>query len=198
MPNDFINVYIASIPTKSFKWEVFPKRREDEIKSCENEQKRKEKYYVWKLLEYAIKKTFNKDIKDVKFNKSTRGKWISDEFEFSLSHSNEVVAVAISNGAVGIDVEMERKIRKDVAQKILSSQETIELDGLEEQEKNEFLLKKWTQKESAFKICQEYNLKKVDVKNTKTYTIKHDGNVYYMSLAYQNECKIDIFDNIQL
>ena len=115
----------------------------------------RERYYVWKLLEYALNRTFGLKITDVKFWQSPQGKWECDRCEFSLSHSHGALCVALSRKPVGVDIE---KIvpphAKQFAEKILCREELEEFSTLEESAKITYLMEKWTQKESIFKCHQ--------------------------------------------
>ena len=46
-----IEIYIAPLPHGSPSGEIHPKERGDEIKITSNEHQRREKFFVWKLLE---------------------------------------------------------------------------------------------------------------------------------------------------
>ena len=81
------NVYIAEIPNQSEWGEVYPPARQAEIDAVKNEKVKREKYYVWKLLEYALLHAFGKRIEEISFTKSVNGKWECDFCYFSLSHS---------------------------------------------------------------------------------------------------------------
>lgn len=198
MEKTSVKVYIARIPDFVEIGEVFPFERNIEIQECKNEEKKKEKYCTWKLLELAIKTELNEDIKNIKFEKDKNGKWKCDKCYFSLSHSACVVAVAISYDSVGVDIEKNREIKTPIYKKILSDSEIKEMEQV--QDKNEYILKKWTQKESVFKAQeeQEYNLKKADTKNSKTFSILQNNSEYFVSVATKNLDKITIIKDIKL
>lgn len=198
MEKTSVKVYIARIPDFVEIGEVFPFERNIEIQACKNKEKKKEKYCAWKLLELALKTELNEDIKNIKFAKDKNGKWECDKCYFSLSHSACVVAVAISYESVGVDIEKNRAIKTPIYKKILSDSEMQEMGKAEN--KNEYLIKKWTQKESVFKEQekQEYNLKKADTKNSKTFTILQNNSEYFVSVATKNLDKITIIQDIKL
>ena len=198
MEKTSVKVYIARIPDFVEIGEVFPFERNIEIQECKNEEKKKEKYCAWKLLEYALKNELNEDIKNIKFAKDKNGKWKCDKCYFSLSHSSSLVAVALSYESVGADIEKNREIKTPIYKKILSDSEIKEME--QAQDKNEYILKKWTQKESVFKAQeeQEYNLKKADTKNSKTFSILHNNSEYFVSVATKNLDKITIIKDIKL
>ena len=130
---------------------VFPKERYDEILSCSSVSLRREKLAVWKLLEKAVKEHINLDFANLNFTKTPNGKWICPEFHFSLSHSGDIVAVAVSGKPVGVDVQKFRPIREGLAERILTEGELLALASLPSDKRNEFILSAWAGKESAFK-----------------------------------------------
>lgn len=179
----FVNVYIEKFPFKTKNDCIYPQKRLEEIENCKNQDIRSEKYYDWKLLEYGIKQSLGLDIKTVDFRKKY-GKWICDDFEFSLSHSGEVVAVVVARNPVGVDIEeknTERFSRFSLS-KILSQEEqsscACEADNLN---------KIWTVKEALFKKGENKNFspEKISTLQEKyqTKSISVDGQVYYLTVA---------------
>lgn len=151
-----IYVYLSRIPENGIIKEVFPPLRAEEIASTGNERVKREKYYVWKLLEYALHDALNLNIRDIIVKKEASGKWTADSFHFSLSHCNGVVAVALSNDPVGIDIELSScKVRSHLAEKIFTKNEKSRYLSLPEDERDSFLLQCWTAKESIFKMRGE-------------------------------------------
>ena len=81
-----IAIYFAHIP---FICDGYvPEVRKKEIESCSNFKVKQEKFYIWKLLETAIKECYDVDPKEVVFKKQDNGKWVCDRCFFSLSHSH--------------------------------------------------------------------------------------------------------------
>ena len=79
--------------------------RAEEIKACTNENVRRQKLYVWKLLELAVGDLSGMDLNSLNLRKDENGKWQSDKIYISLSHSGNVVAAAVSDSSVGLDIE---------------------------------------------------------------------------------------------
>ncbi len=146
-----VDVYYARVAKKIRLSSIFPRARRAEIESCSNEKVRLEKYSVWKLLAYALKKSLGFSCKKINFKKEENGRWVCDRGYFSLSHSGELVAVAVSNYPVGIDVEVVKSHSESVAKKIFSDGELQEFLHLSLDERTEFFIEKWTQKESVYK-----------------------------------------------
>lgn len=155
MRAQFLRIYTANIPSHVLVRGVFPSLRTDEISSCHSLKAQKEKYCAWKLLEYAFLHASGKKMEEISFTKLANGKWECDFCYFSLSHSHNAVAVALSDSPVGVDIEKLAPIKnpKGVAKKILTETETQEYGRLAlcENAANEFLLETWTKKESLFK-----------------------------------------------
>ena len=195
-----INVYTATIPDLKVLDTVYPPLRDEEIRKCSNFEVAKEKYFVWKLLCYALERTFGKKAEKINFRKTDYGKWVCDEYEFSLSHSHGAVVVAVSRKAVGVDVEIEHQMRSGIETKILSDEELAEFYSIIESERNGYLLKKWTQKESVFKTMNipSCPIKDVKTENVKTFEIEEGGHKYFLSVATPFIDKIKIYQHIQL
>lgn len=195
-----LNVYTASVVNNGKIKAVVPKERETEIRNCTNKDVKREKYYVWKLLEYAFMHTFNKKLKKLGLRKTYCGKWVCDGYEFSLSHSSGAVAVAVSDVSVGVDIERKRQIREGLADKILTNSEKEEYGVVSEEQRNEWLMRKWTQKESVFKTL---NLKAcpisaINTDGVKTLEVKVGDADYYLSVCSESIDKMCLFENINL
>lgn len=148
-----LNVYI--LPANGFVLPktVYPPERMAEILRAEGEL-RLLRGAAWSALEKGMLHTFDRALETLKFHKSENGKWGCDGYFFSLSHTKDAVAVAVSNSPVGVDIEdadafgekyaevSERFCEKALTKKELS-QGTVN-DG-------EAFLRLWTRKESIFK-----------------------------------------------
>ena len=133
--------------------------RKTEIDECRHELHKKQKYCVWKLLEYALEKE-GYDTKKIRFFKQGQ-KWMSDTVNFSLSHSDELTAVAISDYGVGIDVEKYKKCDDRTAKRVLSEEDYRKY--LLAADRDKFFIDKWTALESLFKCGKQGTCKTVSV-----------------------------------
>ncbi len=198
-----LDVYIAEIPLDIQVRPLSPKARQNEISACSNERVKREKYCVWKLLEYGLERSLGKKLSDMEITKSENGKWKSPQVEFSLSHSHNAVCVAISRKPVGVDIELlqSRVNTERFSERILTDGETAEYQKLTEN-KLEFLLTKWSQKESLFKLSGEKNFlpKEHDTQKgnvvSKTVTIADQD--YILSVASETPDRLRVFENIKL
>lgn len=139
------------IPDEPKIGELFPKERSDEIKATKNALAKAQKYYAWKTLEYAVRDRLGLSLCDVRLEKKENGRWCAHGFDFSISHSSRLVAVAVSESPVGVDVEEVKMPRsKEFYKKILSENELREYELAVD--KTEYLICKWTEKEALFKL----------------------------------------------
>ena len=197
------DVYIAAIPEGGEIGEVFPKARNEEIHGVSNDKVKREKYYVWKLLEYGLNRSFGFQIKNLEFKKDESGRWSTPTCEFSLSHSDGVVAVAISRAAIGVDIEPNRFGRHErLAERAFTQGELAEYCQLADSEREGYFVSKWTAKEALFKSKHltvfEPSKTEVDGGKTKTAKIGLGGVEYVYSVATDTPDRIRVFDNIQL
>ncbi len=185
----FVDVYYAQIPKKALITPVYPKERDAEISSCKNEKVKTEKYYVWKLLELAVKNSFNINFNNLNFEKQSSGKWICDGLSFSLSHSHNAVAVAVSNGMVGLDIELlQPPMNAKTYKKILSALEQVEYENLSGDVATEYLINKWTKKESVFKLNGENAFLPTSIQNPSAHalTVQLGDEKYCIAVSTKN------------
>ena len=151
-PLPLVDVYVAAIPEGKKRFPLSCKEREEEIAGISNERVQKEKYFVFRLLEYAVERSLGLSAKELTFKKNENGKWTADGCHFSLSHCQGAVAVAVSRGPVGVDIEREgRPAGERLAKRILTAGERALYDQTVAEERQDFLLERWTAKESLFK-----------------------------------------------
>lgn len=112
---------------------------------------------------------------DEPFTTGDKGKPAYDGFKgihFNITHSGEWVAVALSSGCVGVDVEKMRKIPEGVARRFFSEAENQWLDSAQtEAERKDIFFTLWTLKESFLKA-----IGKGLTKSLNTFTIRRAGN----------------------
>ena len=125
------------------------------------------------LSHYSIKSVFGIPLKNQKFRYTKNGKPYLlgyDNIHFSISHSEELVACAVCDFPVGIDV-----------QKIYAVSDNLK--ALLGTKSDSDAIKLWTKKEAQVKKTGGKmpikNLKDVDVSKTKTFMYKD----YYISVS---------------
>lgn len=188
-----LDVYIAEIPQDAKIGSISHEEREKEIEDCGSEKVKREKYYAWKLLEYAAEHTFGKKLQKLSLYKNGNGKWECEDFCFSLSHSHSAVAVALSRKSVGVDIEYIAPMKAEIANKILTEREKEEFLALSE-DKNAFLLEKWTQKESVFKALNApaFHPARIETadESVQTQTVEIANEKYLLSVASPDLTKL--------
>lgn len=177
-----VRVYYAAIPEGECDFLVYPKARADEIFSIRNDRLKREKYYVWKLLEAAVE-SLGINFCHLNFTKNENGKWTCDKLCFSLSHADGAVAVAVSEMNVGIDIEKVGDRAQRVAKKVFSADELASCTD------DEALCttRLWTQKESVFKtlglrVFSPQNIV-IAEHSVETRDIEINGQKYVVSVA---------------
>ncbi len=192
-----LDVYVAPMVQELSYRPLYPPKRQAEIESVSNERVKAEKYCVWRLLEYAIKRSFGKDITSIEFKRTKEGKWTAKELYFSLSHSHGMVAAAVSRRPVGIDIEALSSLKNTaIYKKILTPDECLEYEKLSDDEKTRFLIHAWTKKESNFKCFGEKHFlpAKITPKNTTNLEIEHGGAEFVLSVCGESIDRMHIYD----
>ena len=191
-----VDIYTAKIPDEVRISKLSPKQRAAEIENCGSEKVRREKYCVWKLLEYALNRSFGLCMKKLRFDKDENGKWRTEGCCFSLSHCDGVVAVAVSRKEVGVDVEKITDRLEAIKQKFLTEKELDEYSL--QTDKTLYLAEKWTQKESIFKMqggkgfvpnklqADEFTTRSMRLKENEDYVLSVAAADLKLVRTYQN------------
>lgn len=152
-----VHVYVAPVLEGRMET-VFPPERQKQLEETKNENHRKQRYSVWKLLQYGLRHSLGLSAEQPEFSLDDRGRWFCDRCFFSLSHSDGAVAVAISDAPVGVDVEsLQRSLHPALPGKILTASEQAAFAVLDETKQKQYLLEKWCCKESLFKWQEAAN-----------------------------------------
>ena len=102
------------------------------------------------LLKFALKKVFGvEDVKEPKLNEYKKPYFEDSQIHFNVSHSKDAVAVAVSDGEVGVDVESFLRYNEDKAYLTCTKSE-IEKINKAKTPSVEFI-KIWTKKEAVGK-----------------------------------------------
>ena len=196
-----IYVYVAKLPLTESAEALSNIERQAEINSISNERVRREKYYVWRLLEYAMRQSLGIDPAEVEFKKDTSGKWTCDACEFSLSHSGDALAVAISKEPVGVDIERERIKRPDaMADFILTANERREYENISNEAKEKYLIYKWCEKESAFKLQNKASFKPAQIETAEFFSTVTETELlsekYILAVSSKSKDTVKIFSGV--
>ncbi|MBO5212278.1 MAG: lecithin retinol acyltransferase family protein [Clostridia bacterium] len=176
-----VDVYIASVDRfKSNK--ILPKYAKTELKAVKNESLAEQKRAVYGLLQYAVKNSFGKDVNIKSMSKDERGKPHMQDYSFSVSHTRELVCVAVSKSNIGADLE---EIKEHSATSPLKTHILSESEKDKEYTKEE-LLELWTKKESIYKFddgIKSYIPKEIDTNLYQTKSVKIDFEKKQYSLS---------------
>ena len=187
-------VYYAAIPSEIGSDVLYPPERMVEIERCRSEKSRREKYYVWRLLEIALKDALSLDIANIKFTKKPNNKWVCDDCFFSLAHTEGLASVAVSTERIGVDAERVRALRGGIAEKILTEREMARLGGMTEREREDYLLERWCAKEAIFKAGDSDALlpKTIETAEHRVHTerVVLGGEDYVLTICTDGECEI--------
>lgn len=148
------DVYVAEFDEAVEVQPVQPVARQQVIEQCGDELHKRQRYCVWRLLDYALKQRCGLGVDELDFTVDGNGKWsCNGGVHFSLSHCEHVVAVAVSESPVGIDVEAVSKQRFNarLSERILTAREQTLYNSLPPARRPRALAEMWTVKESLFK-----------------------------------------------
>ena len=142
--------------------------RKEYLDSITDLKRQNQSLLVWRLLEYVLKKYYDFLLVDATVNND--GKWSVKDFigDFSLAHSDNIVAVAIAPNSVGVDVE---KVTKKI----------LKLSKKYGSENEKELTRIWTERESKIKANSSHLI-------VKNYDVKDEnGYDYVLSVACKND-----------
>ena len=198
-----VDVYIAELPDRDAGDDVFCELRRKDIETHLNPQAKREKYFVWKLLEYGLGRSFGINIEELDFTRENGGRYVTDRAEFSLSHSKNALAVAISRAPVGVDIEpADTEMREGVVKRFFTQKEYNEYMSLTDTDRKSFSVKTWTAKEALFKASHTDYLCPSTLETGdgiyRTFEKTVGGEKYVLSVATKTPERIRIFENIKL
>ena len=148
-----LDVYLAAVPHDLRAGTVDDPVRAADLEKTSNEALRAQRWLAWKVLEYAVKRSFGLDPADAGFTRDRHGKWSAGSVFISLSHTDTAVAAAVSNAPVGVDMESpgSRSFAPDklgaMARRVLTADEKRRWPDCPP----EVFLELWTKKEAIFK-----------------------------------------------
>jgi 4'-phosphopantetheinyl transferase len=129
------------------------KLRLEKIRKSSNNLLKKEQLGANLLLNDILENYFFMDITKVEYIYSEYGKpYIKDSnLYFSLSHSNGVIALAVSKEEIGIDIELIKDVKDNLALKVMNEAEYNIYKGLSKNDKISYFYEVWTSKEAYVK-----------------------------------------------
>ena len=204
--SDTVYVYVAKFDLDVEVQPVQPAIRNQAIERCADALTRRQRFCVWRLLDYALKEHCGKGVDGFNFDVDTNGKWTSNApAHFSLSHSNNVVAVALSAHNVGVDIEAvgsfaDRASDEAFVCRVLNDAERQVLECCEPSSRDQQLAMFWTRKESVFKLDGGTHFIPKNIDTTcpapsaecTTGFVTIDGNEYALSGATRDKLKLTV------
>jgi len=159
----------------------------NEILKYKEDKDRLASYYAWTKLISILKDEYNINSFDIKKNEHNKAYLKNNELYFNISHSNNMIAIIISDLECGIDIEMvdNKKDHDKLSKKILNEKELIDYNN--SKDKLDFLIKMWTIKESYLKMLGTGIVSlnfDIDYKKNKGETLEvldNNNNKYYLS-----------------
>ena len=147
---DTLDLYIAPIPENTEYRPVFPKERQAMIDATQNEQTKAQRFSAWDTLLKGLKNSCGLEADEAELTKTESGKWVSARCGVSISHCRTAVAAAVSDKAVGVDIEPfeDARYREALLNRIATETERTLFPALSTEERIAVL---WTRKEAAFK-----------------------------------------------
>jgi 4'-phosphopantetheinyl transferase len=155
------------------------------------------------LLRYILGRKLGIQSITITFRKSDNGKPYLENKEayFNLSHSGDWVVMALSDGEVGIDVEVVRTVNYRIAERFFSPEEVALLNSKVDNEKLDYFFDLWTLKESFLKFIGTgltRSLNSFSIYHDKArIRIKEEGklnntNIFFRQYAIENGYKLSV------
>ena len=147
----FLKDFLINNSTKVILWKIIPGElsekhlNEDDKKLLKIRKGKKSKEYF-----LAVRKLLETEDPELNIDYDSKGKpFVNKQKGISISHSNEMVAIGISNEThLGIDIQHKTDKIFKIKSKFLSKNESKFLGKIDNME---FLIKIWSAKESIFK-----------------------------------------------
>ena len=199
-----LRVYVTAIPTdaRTDLTRIACEQRRAEIEKIKNPRVKAEKLFAWLLLEYAVKADFGCALSSLNPRKTDSGKWVADRIFFSISHSDGIIAVAVSDKPVGVDIQGEVVPRaKNFAEKVLNERELSELSELTDKDKSKQLIELWSKKEALFKLDGDgvFSPKKIDTKSFVSFVqINEAKGTSILSVASRDYTSFELSCDVDL
>lgn len=148
-------------------YEILPKERQEQADRLSNRELAKKKILAGIFMQYGLSRTLEIPMRDIGYTYGEQGKPYlkltnrldgqnRQAVDFNLSHSGRYAVLAVSDGAVGIDVEQVKKNRLSVAKRCFHEREYEDIMRMpDEDSRNRRFLEYWTMKEAYVKYCGE-------------------------------------------
>ena len=134
----------------------------------------KQKLLANKLLEYALRECYGLNLTEQKIRKSPKGKpyFENIDVKFSKSHTDRMVAVAVSDKEVGVDCQTIKNVSPKLISRVCNDTEKKFVEESAHKYKAFTLI--WAKKEALVKLSGEglaVSLKDIDTAKVGSYLI---------------------------
>lgn len=191
------DVYVALLPEGECNAPLYPEERDAYVKNTANPTVRRERYFVWRLLEIAARRSLGLELSDIGLRREGE-RWTSELADISLAHGGGALAVAISGAPVGVDIELlsDGSDGDRLAERFFNDAERAEYYAAPESERGLAFLRVWTAKEAIFKSQRSavFAPSEVDSRSEKVYTrtVRLGERNLVLSLASENEPTVHV------
>lgn len=198
MDKNRTDVYLALLPCGECDEPLYPEERDTLVKSTANPRVRRERYFVWRLLEVAIRRSLGLELSEIGLRREGE-RWTSELADISLSHGG-ALAVAVSGAPVGVDIE---SLSGDsdtarLAERFFSDAERAEYCAAPEEERRAAFLRIWTAKEAIFKSQRStaFAPSEVDSGASRVHsrTVRLGEEDFILSVATEGELTLNIVE----
>lgn len=186
-----IEVYVCKTDRFS-SFSELPAYAVKELESVSRPCLRAQKRCIYGLLAYATENGLGEKWNPQKLLKNDVGKPIADGWFCSLSHTEQLVAVAVARKSVGIDLERENRfVSERFFEHVLHETDVWTTD-------KEQLIRLWTKKEALFKqrgTEKVFHPKHINVRHGefKTVEVRFLGKRYFLSVAFDGFSDVRIY-----
>ena len=198
MDKNRTDVYLALLPCGECDEPLYPEERDTLVKNTANPTVRRERYFVWRLLEVAIRHSLGLELSEIGLRREGE-RWTSELADISLSHGG-ALAVAVSGAPVGVDIE---SLSGDsdtarLAERFFSDAERAEYCAAPEEERRAAFLRIWTAKEAIFKSQRStaFAPSEVDSGASRVHsrTVRLGEEDFILSVATEGELTLNIVE----
>lgn len=150
------DVYVALLPEGECGAPLYPEERDAYVKNTANPTVRRERYFVWRLLEIAARRSLGLELSEIGLRREGE-RWAGELADISLAHGGGALAVAISGEPVGVDIELlsDGSDGDRLAERFFNDAERAEYYAASEEERRLTSIRIWTAKEAIFKSLSE-------------------------------------------
>ncbi len=139
---------------------------------------------------------------EINYNKEGKPFFVfNPSLQFSISHTNNYIAIAFCEKSIGIDIEKERKSKLEIANRFFHPKESEYLRNIKDiKEQNRAFTKIWTIKESYVKCIgtgiannfKSFYIELPEPTLNQIPTIHNNSNLVKITSIYDKETKLFI------